>query len=284
LTARFLLVDLESVQPAPTDVESWMSDKGSAWVFHGSHQLKLLPKYAALGRRVTIIPISRPGRNSLDFHLVFYLGYLAARNPNGQFAVLSKDTGYDPAITHARTLAFDLLRIEELGTEGAEPAKAGKAATTKPSAPRPSIAPKKAAAAKKTEATRSTPAGAKKAIAKKTAAVIEAPPFAPASIAAPSTAARSSTRALGAIYRDILQGLRTQAHNRPKSRRALERHVQTQIGLDSAPDTVRAIVDRLFTVDAVRQESGRLIYFSSGRGDASGARLSVLSATQPPAS
>jgi hypothetical protein len=93
----------------PGDIEAWISEAGSAWVFHGPHQLKLLPRYSAIGERVTIVPISKPGKNSLDFQLVFYLGYLTARSPGAKFAVLSKDTGYDPAITHAQRLAFDLL-------------------------------------------------------------------------------------------------------------------------------------------------------------------------------
>lgn len=80
------------MQPSPTHIKSWMRDKGPAWVFH-SHLLKMLPKYPALRQCVTVVPISRPGKNSLDFDLVFHLGYLTARNPDGKFAVLSKGTG-----------------------------------------------------------------------------------------------------------------------------------------------------------------------------------------------
>jgi hypothetical protein len=201
--------------------------------------------------------------------------------------VLSKDTGYDPAITHARTLAFDLLRIENLGTANTEtqqPEKAPKKeAPKKTTAPKATVATQKAAAAKKAAPAKKTPPAAKKVVAKKTAAPVKTPSPAPASNAAPAKAARSNNRTLGAIYRDVLQGLRMQVPNRPKSREALERHVQTQFGPEPAPDKVRAIVDRLFTVEAVRQEGVRLVYFPNGSGDASAARSSEP-ATQPAAS
>ncbi|MBA3599480.1 MAG: hypothetical protein H0W40_19235 [Methylibium sp.] len=256
---RFLLVDLESIQPVPGDVEAWMAQSGSAWVFHGPHQRKALPRYAALGERITLVPISRPGKNSLDFHLVFYLGYLTARNPNAKFAVLSKDTDYDPAIEHARMLAFDLLRIEHLGPTDAVAAQTFKAAKKpalkKQAATKPPAAPKK-----KTAPAKKVPVAAKKAAAKKAAA----PPKAtvvPAKRIAPATSMKSSGRMVGAIYRDVLQGLREQVANRPRSREALERHVGTKFGIEPAPEKARAVVDRLFTVEAVRQEGRQLVYF-----------------------
>lgn len=241
MSTRHLLVDLESVQPEPAVVASWIGEGGSAWIFHGPHQLKMLPKYTSLGPSVTVVPISRTGKNSLDFHLVFYLGYLTACNPEDRFAVLSKDKGYDPAITHARTLKFDLRRMQSLGKAGAdaEPvARATKAA-----------APKKAPASTPDVATKKVPGASK--------------------------AANKSPRALGAIYRDVLEGLRTQTSNRPKSRRELEQHVQTRLGTEPAPDKVQSIVDRLFTTEAVRLQGGRLVYFAADLSEADQARMRV---------
>lgn len=264
MSARALLVDLESVQPVPDDLMAWMTETGSVWVFHGPHQIKMLPRYSALGERVTIVPISRPGKNSLDFHLVFYLGYLTARNPDAKFAVLSKDTGYDPAIVHAQTLAFDMLRIEDLGATSevsARPAKpAKKSVPVKKAATKPPAASKKAAQDKTANPAKKTPVAGKKIVAKKAVT----PPRAvsvPAKTVATVKAAKSSPRTVGAIYRNVLRGLREQIANRPGSLDALERHVQTQFGPEPSPDKVRAVVDRLFTMEAVRQVGRRLAYF-----------------------
>ena len=71
-----LLVDLENVQPTAAEVAAWMGASGRVWIFYAPQQLKLLRSFGALGDRVTLVPISRPGSNSLDFHLVFYLGQI----------------------------------------------------------------------------------------------------------------------------------------------------------------------------------------------------------------
>ena len=113
-TGVHLLVDLENVQPSPKEVEAWLGDAGEAWVFYGPNQLKRKAGFEVDSPRSTLIPISRTGSNSLDFHLVFYLGYLAAKHPSCRFVVLAKDTGYDPPIAHARTLAFSVRRMNSL--------------------------------------------------------------------------------------------------------------------------------------------------------------------------
>lgn len=267
---RFLLVDLESVQPVPGDVEAWMALSGSAWVFHGPHQLKALRRYAALGERVTLVPISRPSKNSLDFHLVFYLGYPTARKPNAKFAVLSKDNDYDPAIAHARMLSFDLLRIKHLGPTdavAAQPAQAAKKPALKkqPAVKPPTAAKKKAAPAKKVSV------ATRKVAVKKAAAPPKVVVVASAKRIASATPMESSGRMVGAIYREVLQGLRERVANRPRSREALERHVRTKFGTELAPEKVRAVVDRMCTVEAVRQEGRQLVYFPNDPATTPGA-------------
>ena len=60
---------------------------------------------------VTAVPISRTGKNALDFHLSFYLGYVAAKHPTGRLTVIANDKGYDPMIVHAKALGFTTQRI-----------------------------------------------------------------------------------------------------------------------------------------------------------------------------
>lgn len=261
MNARILLVDLESVQPAPTEVEGWMSDDGSAWIFHGPHQTKILPKYEALGTRVTLVPISRCGKNSLDFHLVFYLGYLTARNPKCTFAVLSRDKGYDPAITHARSLGFDLLRIDGLDSE-----RPKKVSTSK--------APMKTVAAKKLVPVKEAKPSCRKA-SSKSKATTKSASAGPSGKAGTASAAKANTQVLGALTRNIQRLLRAHTANRPKSLQALERYVQAHLGPEPAPTKVRTIVERLLSADAVRQEDGRLVYFADCRSDADIRRMRV---------
>ncbi|WP_373559403.1 PIN domain-containing protein [Variovorax sp. YR752] len=59
---------------------------GEAWIFYGEHEIGLLAQYMELGDRVSLVDISKPGKNSLDFHLVLYLGYLVGRHePEARF-------------------------------------------------------------------------------------------------------------------------------------------------------------------------------------------------------
>ena len=115
----------------------------------------------------------------------------------------------------------------------------------------------KKAAAKKTVVKK---AAAKKTVAKKTVTPPRAA-RAPAKTVVTAKAAKSNPRTVGVVYRNVLRGLREQMANRPRSRDALERHVQTQFGPEPSPDKVRAVIERLITMEAIRQVGRGLVYF-----------------------
>lgn len=239
-----LLVDLENVQPPASSVRDRLGETGKGWIFHGPHQRKRLAEYEALGERVTLVPIARTGSNALDFHLVFYLGYLLARDPCSEFVVVTGDKGYDPAIEHARLLSFEVQRIPDLGTangamgQGAVKAQDKMAAATQPATKKP--------AARKPPAKAAAKGAAKKPAAKKSAAK--------------KSAAKKSAvaKTLDSVYRNVLAGL--QASNRPRTLAALERTIQARLGESPAPERVRVVVDRLATARAISVADGRLSY------------------------
>jgi hypothetical protein len=65
----------------------------------------------SFGTALTLIPISRSGKNSLDFHLSYYVGYISSRNPNARFVVISSDKGYEPMLEHAKVLGFAASQV-----------------------------------------------------------------------------------------------------------------------------------------------------------------------------
>lgn len=244
-----LLVDLENVQPPASSVRDRLGETGKGWIFHGPHQRKRLAEYEALGERVTLVPIARTGSNALDFHLVFYLGYLLARDPCSEFVVVTGDKGYDPAIEHARLLSFEVQRIPDLGTangamgQGAVKAQGKMATARQPATKKP--------AARKPPAKAAAKGAAKKPAAKKSAAKKSA--------AKKSTAKKSAAaKTLDSVYRNVLAGL--QASNRPRTLAALERTIQARLGESPAPERVRVVVDRLATARAISVADGRLSY------------------------
>lgn len=53
----------------------------------------------------------KPGKNSLDFYLSSYLGYLIGKNRHSSYTVVSQDTGYDSVIEYWCNEGYDVKRI-----------------------------------------------------------------------------------------------------------------------------------------------------------------------------
>lgn len=256
-----LLVDLENVQPPAQAVDLSIGVEGTAWIFYSPQQQKLLAAFEALGDRVTLVPISRPGPNSLDFHLVFYLGYLASRNATSKYVLLSKDRGYDPVIKHAQLLGFSLRRVSAL--ESAPIVSGSNTTRSAPTAkPTPKSPAKKAGTPKKAAVRKS--AQPKKVIKAIGAVGVDQPRHIPPACATKSVAALAprnkspAAKLVISIYRDVRADLT--APNRPRNLKALERHIQCRIGPETAPDKVQAVIDRLKTSDAISVVGDRLVY------------------------
>jgi hypothetical protein len=108
-----------------------------------------------IGDRATLIPITRTGNNALDFHLSFYLGYVAAKHPDARLVVVANDKGYEPMIEHAVSLGFDVRRE---GYDAAKKSAPKKTAVAKKKAAKRAMMPAKKSAAKKAAAPKKKPA------------------------------------------------------------------------------------------------------------------------------
>jgi NTP pyrophosphatase (non-canonical NTP hydrolase) len=106
-----VLVDWENVQPKDVDIRRLVPDVTDVWVFHGPHQKKVNAHHVSFGDRATLIPIARTGKNALDFHLSFYMGYIASRQPGARFVVMANDRGYGPLVEHATNLGFSARQV-----------------------------------------------------------------------------------------------------------------------------------------------------------------------------
>lgn len=222
MSKTYLLVDLQNRRPPPECVASWMGVDGEAWIFFGEQEIRILPQYLELGDRVSIVDISRPGKNSLDFHLVLYLGYLAGRHePRARFVIVAADGDYDPAIAHARSKGLVIERVEDLTVPTSMP-------LARADEHRLSPAP---------ESDKS--AGA-------------APPNA---TVAPK---KAKAKTVIAVYQGILKDLRDAG--KPRNLDALKRRIQWRIGPEPAPDKVADVISRLETMDFIKIVDGALDY------------------------
>ncbi len=106
-----VLWDFENVQPTLEQLAKLTPGFTDLWLFHGPHQAKQAQQLKEIDSRITLVPRSGAGPNALDFHLSFYLGYVAAKNPDSLLVVVANDKGYDPMLAHARLLMFKAKRV-----------------------------------------------------------------------------------------------------------------------------------------------------------------------------
>jgi hypothetical protein len=250
-----VLVDWENVQPDEADCRALVPGATDVWLFHGPNQKNIGRGYETFGERVTPVRIARTGKNALDFHLAFYMGYIAAKHPGSRLVVLSNDKGYGPMLDHAKELGFVTSqsgfgkltpaqppRKAAAKKAAAKKAPAGKAVTPAPAA-RKSAVNKSAAAPKRTVAKKEAPAR-KQAAAKASAAPAKrlarpAEKTAPPAKTAHATAKKSFEQVL-AILR------KTPAATLPSKRARLLAFVRSRIGSDADVDA-QAMLERLET-------------------------------------
>jgi hypothetical protein len=268
-----VLVDLENNQPTLGDVRSLVPDVTHAWLFHSRGQAGRLASFEPLGQERTPVPISRPGKNALDFHLAFYLGYIAARNPKAKLVIVAIDKGYGPMVEHAVELGFEVVKVpfRLQATPGkkvavkkspakqadAKPAKAAPKKTPTKNATTPSraLAKKSAAAGKVT---------ASMAAAAQPAAKVSTPP---AKMPAPGKATATRSSPAGSMAggkrvetAKVAASLKKMGDKRPKKVKPLRRHLASLLGTGESDSAAQALLDSLVSAGSVRLDGDSVAY------------------------
>ena len=114
--AKYVLVDFENVQPK--NLELLKEHPFRVLVFIGANQTKFPRHFVvamqALGEQGDYIEIAGSGPNALDFHIAYYIGELASRQPDAHFHIISKDRGFDPLIRHLKGKKIRVRREKDL--------------------------------------------------------------------------------------------------------------------------------------------------------------------------
>ena len=109
---HYILIDHENVQPA--DLEGFDNKNVNVMVFAGNQQkvaISLIEAVQSFGENGRFVRISGNGKNALDFHIAYYLGQYAERDPQASFLLISLDQGYDPLIEHLNKKGIQAKRI-----------------------------------------------------------------------------------------------------------------------------------------------------------------------------
>lgn len=274
-----VLLDYENVQPTQEQVRALVPDARQLWVFHGPHQRDVEQRFASFGSDATAVPISKTGKNALDFHLSFYMGYIASKNPGSAMVVIANDKGYEPMLEHARAMGFAVRRLAHGKAKPAAKKAAAKKVAAKKT-PAKKAAAKKAVAktpaakqpvAKKTAAKKTAAAPtAKKSAAKKTATSVKAPtpPAKKAAAkvgAAPAVAAGSPAPSVAkpvspvpgpvATIKRLADNLRKMGDKRPTKPASLWRSLKSFLGKGATDEAVEAALARLIADGVVKVDS-----------------------------
>lgn len=116
MATSYVLIDFENVQPR--NLELLTTHPFKVFVFVGASQTKvpfdLADSMQLLGNHAKYVKISGNGQNALDFHIAYYVGELAAKDPDAQFHIISKDKGFDQLIKHLNGRKIRIQREKDL--------------------------------------------------------------------------------------------------------------------------------------------------------------------------
>ena len=94
---KYILIDFENVQP--TSLEILKNQNCKVIIFIGKNQnkipIKLTVSMQELGDNGRYVITNHTGKNSLDFHIAYYIGKLITENVKNKvsFCLISKDKG-----------------------------------------------------------------------------------------------------------------------------------------------------------------------------------------------
>ena len=104
MRTNIVLIDSENVKPE--SIEKLKLQHFQVFVFVGANQKRIDFSVAAavqsLGSNGSYVQIVGNGPNSLDFHIAYYIGRLAATYPDAYFHIISRDKGFDPLVKHLK--------------------------------------------------------------------------------------------------------------------------------------------------------------------------------------
>jgi diadenosine tetraphosphate (Ap4A) HIT family hydrolase len=116
VATNYILIDFENVHPK--NLELVTKHPFKVFVFVGANQAKvpfdLADSMQLLGNDAKYIKIAGNGQNALDFHIAYYIGELAGKDPDAHFHIISKDKGFDPLIKHLKSRKVKVMRETDL--------------------------------------------------------------------------------------------------------------------------------------------------------------------------
>jgi hypothetical protein len=117
MRTNYVMIDYENVQPE--SLAALQHEHFKVMLFVGANQgsipFAIVDAMQGLCGRAEYIKIAGHGKNALDFHIAYYIGLIAAKDPTAFFHIISQDTGFDPLIAHLKTKKIMVIREPAIG-------------------------------------------------------------------------------------------------------------------------------------------------------------------------
>ncbi len=115
---KYYLVDFENVSNDGLKGLDDLQEQDGLIIFYSDKTSKLTfgmhKKLEKLKARKEYISIDGGSKNSLDFQLSTYLGYLVSADADAEFAIISKDTGYDAVVKFWKKRNVAIVRANDI--------------------------------------------------------------------------------------------------------------------------------------------------------------------------
>ena len=113
---NYILIDYENRQVKSLSLLK--EEHFQVMIFLGVKNTKLSTEFVLskedLGERAEYIRLEKAGENALDFHIAYYLGQIVLKDPSGYFHIISGDKGFDPLISHLKSIGVFSARSESI--------------------------------------------------------------------------------------------------------------------------------------------------------------------------
>lgn len=110
---KHYLIDYENIQP--NDFNRLNPNQCQIWLFVGKNQttfpLTFSQAKAKFDTAFHLIQVPKSGKNALDFILASKMGRIIENNPNDEFVIVSKDTGFDVLIEYYQQQVKSIQRV-----------------------------------------------------------------------------------------------------------------------------------------------------------------------------
>ncbi|CAH7362189.1 putative PIN7 domain-containing protein [Vibrio chagasii] len=116
IKTKHILIDGENITPSDFEALAKLTNFKLWFLFNHDDrkQLYFMSRLFKFKDNLEMIPVSKRDKNALDFHITYLIGEISTQEPNSEFFVVSKDSGFDALLDYLRAQGRVCERVTSL--------------------------------------------------------------------------------------------------------------------------------------------------------------------------